>query len=66
MSEDEIIRVVLAIGIGVLVFTVFRRGDTTSIGKTAEKGRRNARMAMILFISGSVMAMLYMAVNADI
>lgn len=65
MTQDEIIRVVLALAIGLIIFTVFKKNDS-SLDASTKRAKRNARLAMILFICGSCMALLYMAVNADL
>ena len=64
MTKDEIIRVVLAIVIGVVIFAVFRKPRNNKAFDESE-ARRPARMAIIIFSLGAIVALIYMAVNAN-
>lgn len=72
MTQDEIIRVVLALVIGLIVFTIFRKPKPLSpstdpkLAFDEKRVRKPARMAMILFCVGAFLAVIYMFVNAGL
>jgi flagellar basal body-associated protein FliL len=64
MTRDEIIRVVLAIVVGIIVFTVFKKPSNNRTSNESE-ARRPARLAIAVFSFGAIVALIFMAVNAE-